>query len=180
MCSTYNISITYTDVTYRIYLHIENHECQKWTEQNTKIKEDDIRKQITNGINKCSSKHIKITKDIFNKSAFRCPKNPKSVVVYDARAYVYGNDQINTSILVNCLDEWIAAQKTITANDVELEINKDCTKVVNDNNNDYECAAAKTSNDRILVIAFGVISLVLLIIILVLVVYKIIVRCRNR
>lgn len=102
-----------------------------------------------------------------NDRAFKCPNNPRSVVVYNAQ--LHSNDQINTSILVSCLDMWIATQRSITVNGVELSINHDCTKVVNDNNHDYmyECAASGnqlTRSDKLAIglgVTFGVISVVL-------------------
>ena len=83
--------------------------------------------------------------------------------------------------MVSCLDTWIATQRSITVNGVELSINHDCTKVVNDNNHDYEYAASGnqlTRSDQ-LAIGFGV-ALVILGVALVFAIICIIRMKRNR
>ena len=110
-----------------------------------KIRVGDINDHIKGGISaKCSQipeSDITITN---NNHAFECPNNPKNVVVYNAQ--LHGTDQTNTSLLVSCLNTWITAQRSILVTEVELSINHDCTKVVNDDNHDYECAAAASGN----------------------------------
>ena len=118
-------------------------------------KRSDINAHIIRGIQKMCN-HIQVTNDIFrDNDAFKCPNNPKDVVVYNARLYHTG--ETNTSILVFCLEKWIKANKIIPVNEVEVEINHSCTKVVNDNNNDYECASTvKQSNINKLALGLGV------------------------
>ena len=147
---------------------------------------EDINDRIKDGINdKCSQISETDVIIMHNNHAFKCPNNPKSVVVYNAQ--LHSNGRINTSILVTCLNMWIAVQRSITVTGVELSINRHCTKVVNDNNHDYECAASGnqlTRSDK-LAIGFGVAFGVTLIIIILGVVLVIAIICiirmrRNR
>ena len=145
-----------TAIVYRIYLQIKL-ECREWTDQNTntmKQRLTDINSQVSGGITaKCSQiVDVSITN---NNHAFKCPNSPKNMVVYNAQLQC--TDQANTSILVSCLDKWIATKGSIIVSGVELSIDHDCTKVVNDNNHDYECAASGnhlTRSDK-LAIGFG-------------------------
>ena len=114
----------------------------------------DINNRISGGItDKCSQiVDVSITN---NNHAFKCPNSPKNMVVYNAQ--LQRTDQVNTSMLVSCLDKWIATKRIIIVSGVELSIDHDCTKVVNDNNRDYECAASGnqlTRSDK-LAIGFG-------------------------
>ena len=146
-----------------------------------KIRIDDINDHIKGGISaKCSQipeSGITITN---NNHAFKCPNNPKNMVVYNAQ--LHGTNQVNTSLLVSCLNMWITTQRSITVNGVELSINHDCTKVVNDNNHDYECAASGnqlTRSDN-LAIVFGTLSVVSMIIVALLSAIIIYYKIRNR
>jgi hypothetical protein len=184
--SSYTINVLlHADAAYRIYLTIQS-DCHQWTlTSNMPNKLSDVTGHIIQGIkDQCSQ--IQVKDDIItnNERAFKCPTYPKETVVYSAQ--IHGNELTNTSILVSCLDKWIQKTKIIVVNEVDLEINKECTSVVNDVNSSLECGQNPTKTpgigrDEGLAIGLGTLSGILLIIIGILctvgfVVYK----CRYR
>ena len=132
----------------------------------------DVNRHIIRGIqDQC--KQIQVKNDIItnDEHAFKCPTYPKETVVYTAQ--IRGNELMNTSILVSCLDKWIQLKETrgIVVNEVDLEINKECTSVVDDVNSSLDCGQKPTTESSIpfkrLVIAFGTLSAVLIVTILI-------------
>jgi hypothetical protein len=122
----------------------------------------DITGHIIQGI-KDECNQIQVKDDIItsNERAFKCPAYPEETVVYSAQ--IHGNELTNTSILVSCLDEWIQKTKVIVVNEVDLEINKECTSVVNDVNSSLDCGQnpPNIGRDEVLAIVFGNLTLVL-------------------
>lgn len=128
----------HADAIYRIYLSIQS-DCHQWTStSNMPNKLADITNRIIQGI-KDQCNQIQVKDDIItnNEHAFECPTYPKETVVYSAQ--IRGNELTNTSVLVSCLDKWIQETKVIVVNEVDLEINKGCTNVVNDINSLLDC-----------------------------------------
>ena len=72
--------------------------------------------------------------------------------------------------MVSCLDKWIQKTQGIVVNEVNLEINKECTNVVDDVNSSLDCgqkppAPKKSgmSRDERIAIGVGVSAAILLI-----------------
>lgn len=153
---------------YRIYLIIQT-DCHEWTSTSMPTKRVDINNRIIEGIkDQCSHTQVKDDIIMINNSTFQCPSHPKKTVVYST--HLHGNDLTNTSILVSCLDKWIEKTQTIAVNEADLEINKECTSVINDDNSGLDCAT--TSHITIgegFAVGLGIISAFLIAIIIVLV-----------
>ena len=129
----------------------------------------DVTNGIIQGINdQCNQIQVKKDTITNNEHAFKCLTYPKEIVVYSAQ--IHGNELINTSILVSCLKKWIQKTQVIVVNEVDLEIHKDCTKVVNDVNSSLDCAAIKKpsiTNDEWIAIGVGVSAAVLFILLII-------------
>ena len=159
----------HADAVYRIYLSIQS-DCHQWTSTTNMFKKrSDVTGHIIQGIkNQCSQ--IQVKDDIItnNDHAFKCPTDPKETVVYSAQ--IRGNELTNTSILVSCLDKWIQKTQVIVVNEVDLEINKECTSVVDDVNSSLDCGQKPTkqsgiSRDKAMAIGFGIATSVLIILV---------------
>ena len=137
----------------------------------------DVTSHIIQGIqDQTECNQIQDTNDIIrnDEHAFKCPTYPKETVVYTAQ--IHGNNLTNTSILVSCLNKWIQLNKTrgIVVNEVDLEINKQCTKVVNDVNSSLDCGQKPNkklgiTRDKYIAIGFGILSAILAIIIFIII-----------
>jgi hypothetical protein len=156
---------------YQIYLHIQG-DCRNWIKDEMPKKYKDINTHIILGIKEqCSQIKVEdgiiMTDDLIH--AFKCAKHSRETVVY--KAQLLGNDLTNTSILVFCLDKWIHDDKTqnIVMNNVEIEIDKKCTGVVDDSNSAPDCANTPLPEGDVLAIVFGTICAFLIVIIAVLV-----------
>ena len=136
-------------------------------------KYSDINDCIIQGIkDQCSQIQVRddIIDDKTNNHAFKCAKNSREIVVYNAQ--LHDNGLTNTSILVSCLDKWIHDQKTqhIVMNNVQYEIDKECTNVVDDSNSELDCATTPSVTlAEGFAIGFGIISAILIAIIAVLI-----------
>jgi hypothetical protein len=128
-------------------------------------KRADVTDRIIQGI-KDQCNQIQVMDDIItNKEhAFKCPKYPDQTVVYNAQ--LRGNELTNTSILVACLDKWIEKTHDIVVNEVGLEINKECTSVVNDVKSSLECQTKKSgiTLDTGFAIALGILLSIVIVI----------------
>ena len=157
----------HADAVYRIYLNIQS-DCHQWTStSNMPNKRADITSHIIQGI-KDQCNQIQVKDDVIrnDEHAFECPTHPKETVVYNAQ--VYGNELTNTSILVSCLDKWIKKTQVIVVYEVDLEINKECTSVVDDVNSSLDCGQKPVptkkpnmSRDKRIAIGVGVSSIFL-------------------
>jgi hypothetical protein len=162
--SSYTINVLlHADAVYRIYLTIQT-ECHQWTQtSNMPNKRADVIGHIIQGI-KDECNQIQVKDDIItNKEhAFKCPAYPKETVVFSAQ--LRGNEMSNTSILVSCLRKWIQKTQGIVVNEVDLEINKECTSVADDVNSSLDCGQQPNPPDtKGMAIGFGTLSAVLVI-----------------
>jgi hypothetical protein len=130
----------------------------------------DVTGHIIQGIkDQCNQIQVKDDNIINNERAFECPTYPEKTVVYNA--HLHGNELTNTSILVSCLDKWIQNTRDIVVNEVDLEINKECTSVINNVNSSLDCGSgpnptkeSNISHGKGLAIGLGTLSAILVVI----------------
>lgn len=145
-------------------------------------REKDIKNKLIQGIkDECSEIQVKndTTLIIENNRAFGCPKNPENTIVYSAQ--LHGDEHVNTSRLVYCLDNWIKRSKFIVITDFDFSINHNCSGVVNDEDSDFECATGNqlTSKDK-LAIGLGIACFILIAAVIVLIIHAVYHCVRNR
>ena len=149
----------YAAVVYQIYLTSNIQNCDEWVNDDISIKVSDLRKAIIDGLKKECSQFHEVTstalEDMFNKNelhAYMCPPNTQNSVIYDA--HFQEIKQVNTTILVSCLNQWINVTNSIIVDGVDYTINKQCTGVL-DHATLSKCSFQQLNIESWLAIVFG-------------------------
>ena len=125
------ISFYITEIVYRIYLDLERERCSEWTDRDIDNKVSAINNDIIDGMSSAMScKEIHVQNFVTGKDTYhgyRCHRNVNSVMYETTIQAVSGG---NTTLLVQCLDEWIAKTSHIQVYGVELAVDQECSGVL--------------------------------------------------